>query len=129
MPRAIDIALELIANDLVAGDVPVPRIEQTTWQDWDSSESVMLFAADGSGQGVWLDLGLPQAERMAHLADQVQDWAVEELARLGRSTNWPACPDHPATHPLEAAAENDRAVWACPARGATSSPIGGLSRE
>jgi hypothetical protein len=128
MPGEIDVALDLIVHDLVAGGVPVPRVEHTAWQDWEPAESVMLFAADGSGQGVWLDLVLQQAEGLAHLADQVQDWAVEELAPRGRPTNWPVCPDHPDNHPLRAAVENNRAVRACPAGGTASSPIGGLLR-
>lgn len=117
------------AEDLVAGGVPLPRIEPSRWQDWDPSESVMLFAADGSGIGVWLDLGLSQAHGLAHLADQVQDWAVEELARLGLPTNWPACAAHPTNHPLQATVEGGRAVWVCPGGGAASSPIGKLSRH
>lgn len=127
--RAIDGALDLIARDLVVGGVPLPRVEPTAWQDWDPSESVMLFAPDGSGMGVWLDLGLPAAMGLAHLADQVQEWAVEELARLGRPTNWPVCPAHPVNHPLRASVDDHRAVWACPAGDRPSSPIGGLSRD
>jgi hypothetical protein len=89
----------------------------------------MLFGADGSGMGVWLDLSKSHAERLAHLADQVQDWAVEELARLGRPTNWPACPAHPVIHPLKATVEDGHAVWSCPHGSAASSPIGRLSGD
>lgn len=127
--RLIDALLDLIVKDLVAGDVPVPRVEPTTWQDWDPSESVMLFAADGSGMGVWLNLGLPQAQGLAHIADQVQDWAVEELARLGRPANWPVCSAHPVNHALQATVEGGQAVWACPTGSAAALPIGGLLRE
>lgn len=127
--RAIDIALGLIAQDLVMAEVPLPRIELIAWLDLQPSESVMLFTPDGCGVGVWLDLRLPQADGLAHLADQVQDWAVEELARLGRPTNWPACAAHPASHPRQATVEGGRAVWACPVGGAVSSPIGEISRS
>ena len=129
MDRAIDAALDLVIADLVAGGVPLPRVEATTWQDWDPSESVMLFAADDSGVGVWLDLGLPGAQGLAHLGDQVQDWAIAELARRGRPTNWPVCAAHPTTHPLSATVVDGQAVWACPAGGAAASPIGALSRD
>jgi hypothetical protein len=124
--RAIDEALELISRDLSAGGVPLPRVEPTDWQACEPSESVMLFAADGTGMGVWLDLGASPAARFAHIADQVQDWAVEELARLGRPTNWPVCATHPVNHPLKATVEGGHAVWACPTGGAASSPIGGV---
>ena len=123
---SIDEALALILRDLAAGGAPQPRVEQTTWQPWDPSESVMLFAADGSGMGVWLDLTLPDAKAVAHLADQVQEWAIEELARLGRATNWPICAAHPANHPRQAVVQHGCAVWACPAGGADSSPVGEL---
>lgn len=123
---AIDEALSLILRDLAAGDVPLPRIEQTTWQSWQPSESVVLYAADGSGMGVWLDLTLPDAQALAHLANQVQDWAIEELWSLGRDTNWPICAAHPATHPRQAVVDHGRAVWACPAGIADSSPVGAL---
>ncbi len=117
-------------EDLTAGGVPLPHVEPKKWQTWDPSESVMLFAADGSGMGVWLDLGLSEAHRLAHLADQVQEWAVGELARLGRPTNWPVCAAHPVNHPLRATVEDGRAIWACPAGAATARPpVGGLSRD
>jgi hypothetical protein len=126
MTRAIDAALDLIAHDLVAGGVPLPRVEPEAWQTWEPSESVKLFAADGTGMGVWLDLGLPEADALAHLADQVQEWAVEEMARLRRPTNWPACVAHPANHPLQAVVDGGRAVWVCPAGAEVSVPIGGV---
>jgi len=79
--------------------------------------------------GVWLDLSQSHAERLAHLADQIQEWAVEELARLHRPTNWPVCPAHPVNHPLKATVENGQAVWACPQGDTAPSPVGELSRD
>jgi len=122
----IESYLAVIARDLMAGGIPVPRIGPTSWQTYEPSESVMLFVDDGSGTGVWVDLDMSEAHRLAHLAEQVQDWAVEELARLRRPTNWPVCPAHPDNHPLEAAVEDGRAVWVCPAGDGVSVPIGGL---
>jgi hypothetical protein len=124
--RAIDRALGLILDDLAAGGVPLPRVEPSTWQTWEPSESLVLFAADDSGMGVWLDPDLPDDQALAHLADQVQDWAVEELARVARPTNWPVCEAHPANHPRRAVVEDGRAVWACPVGVAGSLPIGEL---
>jgi hypothetical protein len=34
-------------------------------------------------------LAQPAAERVAALADQVQEWEVEELAAAGRPATWP----------------------------------------
>jgi hypothetical protein len=127
--RAIDEVLGLIFKDLAAGGVPLPRVEPTTWQTWEPSESVILLAADRSGMGVWLDLTLSEDLALAHLADQVQEWVVEELARLGRPTNWPSCPAHPDNHPRQAVVEHGRAVWACPIGAADSSPVGELPRD
>lgn len=126
MTRAIDEVLGLIFKDLAAGGVPLPRVEPSTWQTWEPSESVTLFAADGSGMGVWLDPTLSEDLALVHLADQVHEWVVEELARLGRATNWPVCAAHPANHPRQAVVEHGRAVWACPVGAAVSSPIGEL---
>lgn len=36
--------------------------------------------------------GYPLPDRIASMADQVQEWAVEELFSIGRPTNWPQCP-------------------------------------
>jgi hypothetical protein len=48
------------------------------------------------------------------VADQVQEWAVEELCSVGRPTNWPQCPRHPQSHPLVAVLREGLAVWVCP---------------
>ena len=124
---AIDEVLGIILKDLAATGVPLPRVEPSTWQTWEQSESVMLFAADGTGMGVWLDLSLSEDMALAHLADQVQEWVIEELARLGRSTNWPICAAHPANHPRQAVVEHGRAVWACPIGAADAAHMGELS--
>ena len=60
--------------------------------------------------GVWFDLGLDDDHALVHLADQVQEWVVEELARLGRPTNWPVCASHPANHPRQALVRDGRAI-------------------
>lgn len=65
------------------------------------------------------------SERVASMADQVQEWAIEELWGQA-STNWPACPQHPNSHPLKATTLGGSAVWVCPADGALISKIGML---
>ena len=68
----------------------------------------------------------PAPERLADLADQLQEWEVEELAAAGRPATWPECPQHPDSHPLAPQARGDQAVWCCPASGQVISVIGAL---
>ncbi|MFD4139647.1 hypothetical protein [Streptomyces sp. NPDC058572] len=86
----------------------------------------MLYAPDGSGQGLMPAMGATPAERLASLAEQVQEWAVEALWSEGASAVWPHCPVHPDTHPLTATVVAGTAVWACPKNGATVTRIGTL---
>lgn len=74
----------------------------------------MLHDVDGTAQGVFAMAAESLAERMASVADQVQEWAVEALWRAGRPASWPECPEHPNSHPLEPVVQQDRAVWVCP---------------
>ena len=64
-------------------------------------------------------------ERIAAVADQVQEWAIEEYGSAGAS-NWPVCPRHPLTHPMRPTASEASAVWVCPTSGETVAVIGGL---
>jgi hypothetical protein len=67
------------------------------------------------------------AERVAGLAEQVQEWEVEALAGAGRPATWPECPAHPASHPLEPAVSADgAATWRCPRSGLAVGAIGAL---
>ncbi|WP_370247821.1 hypothetical protein [Nocardioides sp.] len=128
MTPGLDAALALVLRDLAVTGVPQPRIEATSWQDAVPAESAWLIDADGSGTGVWWDPSAPDAEALSHLADQVQDWAVEELAHHGLPTNWPVCPAHPANHPRHAVVRDGVAAWACPQGAAdTTTPIGQLT--
>jgi hypothetical protein len=115
MTRRIDELLEPILADFRASGSPPPRIEPSDWQTWQPSESAFLRADDGSGMGVWINLDAPPAQQFAELADQFQDWAVENLPRVHQPTNWPRCPAHPETHPMQAQLRGDEATWVCPA--------------
>jgi hypothetical protein len=118
-------AMAPVFRDLrVAGAAPA-RIEDKEWTDDPNAASAFLWSADGSGVGVYVFRDAPEAERVAALADQVQDWVVEELAARGAS-NWPPCPRHPHKHPLQATTRDAVAVWTCPTDGSTIAPIGAL---
>jgi hypothetical protein len=106
--------LDLVLRDLaVPGGVTPTAITQ-------NPEFVFLYGVDGSATGIDPDLPLDE------LASQVQDWAVEDLWSRGLPTNWPRCPVHPGTHPLEAADSGGKAVWRCPAEGRSIADVGSL---
>jgi hypothetical protein len=127
MQVRLDRAMTHILHDLEVTGAPVPRIEASDWQDHPGAESAFLRAEDHSGRGVWVDTCASEGEQTAMLADQVQEWLVEELCRTGRPTNWPRCPEHPHNHPLAAAVRGGEAVWACPTSGLSVSEIGRLA--
>jgi len=77
-------------------------------------------------QSIHVQVTLPLPERLADLADQLQDWEVEELAARVRSATWPQCPQHPDSHPLAPQARGDQAAWCCPASGQVIDAIGAL---
>jgi hypothetical protein len=126
-------ALEPILRDLRVSGAIVPDVLERAWDD-DEDAVCAYISAGGTGSGstgVRLRLGYEPAERLVDLADQVQEWEVEELAVAGRSATWPECPVHPNSHPLEPAgheqAGHDRAaVWRCPSTHEIIASIGGL---
>jgi hypothetical protein len=125
-------ALAPLLRDLEAGGVPEPRIAEPAPPFFDPSEpGLMLYAPDGSGQGILLLADAPRPEQLANLADQVQEWAVEALWSIGRSAVWPQCPEHPDSHPLKPLVADEytaeaAAVWQCPKSGRVVAPIGEL---
>ncbi|WP_050758290.1 hypothetical protein [Xylanimonas cellulosilytica] len=118
-------AMEPVLRDLRGAGLVVPRIEDHDWADHPDVVSVMVWSPDGSGTGVSVSRSAPLYDRVAAMADQVQEWAIEEL--WGRaSTSWPECPRHPDSHPMRATVRDDVAVWSCPADGTPFSEIGAL---
>ncbi|SRR6266700_2149030 len=126
-------ALAPLLRDLEAGRVPEPRIGDAESQYFALGEpGLMLYGEDGSGLGIRLLADAPRAEQLAHLADQVQEWAVEVLWAVGKSAVWPQCPEHPDSHPLQPQVVDEytnaaHAVWRCPKSGHVIAPIGELS--
>ncbi|MFF0315160.1 hypothetical protein ACFYPH_10995 [Micromonospora sp. NPDC005252] len=110
MERELAAALELILSDLETHGGVQPDLRDEPWRDDPHTASAFLYAADGSGQGVSVDLGQPTVTQLVTLAAQVQEWAIEALWSLGRATNWPPCPEHPVSHPLTAVVRTGRAI-------------------
>jgi hypothetical protein len=118
-------AMAPVLRDLESAGIAAPRVEEDDWADDPESVSVMLWSPDGSGTGVYVTRGAPEFERFAMVADQVQDWAIEELWG-GAPTNWPSCPRHPNNHPMTVSTRGAAAVWMCPADEVVIVPVGEL---
>lgn len=111
-------------HDLVR-TCPVPAsIVDEPWSDF--GPSIMMYSPGGSGIGLWVDLSLPAPDRVVQVAEQVQDWAVEELWGAGRPAVWPECPSHPDSHPMKAIVVEGQPVWVCPVDWTKEAVIGEL---
>jgi hypothetical protein len=119
MEEALRAALDVLLPELQRTAGLRPLIEERG--DW-----VMLLNQEGHGQGVQLR-GDGEPDELAQLADQVQEWAVEELWNQSRSATWPECPFHPDSHPLEPAVVAGTATWRCPKTSESVASIGALS--
>lgn len=121
-----------LLRDLEAAGVPEPRLGDAE-PGFAEPPGVLLYAPGGSGRGVRLLADAPRPEQLAHLADEVQEWAVEALWSIGRPAVWPHCPEHPGSHPLrpqvaDQYTDSARAVWCCPRSGRVVAAIGELPR-
>lgn len=95
--------------DQVLSDLPPalrPRIERAPEHDQHDALCVWL----NRWWGIFLPYRGDDTERLTHIADQVQDWAVEELWSRGEPGVWPECPTHPDSHPLRPV----DGAWPCP---------------
>jgi hypothetical protein len=121
--------LEPLLGDMRGSGAIVPDILEEAHDDLGPDCVCAWIQSPGGGagsQGIRVQVALPAPERLADLADQLQEWEVEELAAAGRPATWPECPQHPDTHPLAPRALGDQAVWCCPASGQAISVIGAL---
>lgn len=127
MDDALGTALGLVLRDLSA----TCSVRATVGEEVDflgsGEDVVMVYASDGSGQGVSVAGHQSAAEQLADVADQVQDWAVEELCAELEPAVWPECPAHPDSHPLRARVVKGVAVWSCPRTRRVIAPIGELA--
>jgi hypothetical protein len=118
-------ALAPVLQDLTSTGAPVPLVVDDGWAKSPATASAMLWSPDGSGTGIYVHLGVPRAEQVADVTDKVQEWVVEELTGTSR-TNWPPCPHHPTTHPLEVEERDGAAWWSCPEDGTAVAVVGTL---
>jgi hypothetical protein len=120
-------ALAPALRDLGNSGAPVPDVRDRQWSDVPGQVTAMLHDVDGTAQGVSAMAAEPLPQRIASVADQVQEWAVEALWRAGRPATWPECPGHPGSHPLAATVRENHAVWICPKTGRVAHEIGRLA--
>jgi hypothetical protein len=102
-----------VLRDLGTYGALVPDVRDKQWPDFPGQVTAMLHDTDGTAHGVFAMAAESLPQRIASVADQVQDWAVEALWHAGRPATWPECPEHPNSHPLTAAIQQDRVVWIC----------------
>lgn len=121
-------SLEPVLHDVRVSGAIIPDIREEAHDDLgpDYVYAWISHPESVGSQGIHVQVSLSPAERIAELADQLQEWEVEELAAVGRPATWPECPEHPNSHPLAPQAHGDQAVWCCPASGNVIGVIGEL---
>ena len=124
MDPALWESVEPILRDLARAQVNPPSLDDDDWIGDPEFVSCMMWSSDGSGSGLSVRRAASREERVAQAADQVQEWAIEDQLWASGRTNWPPCPSHPASHPLQASVVESDAVWVCPADQSVVAPIG-----
>lgn len=118
-----------VLRDMAVTGAIVPDIREEAHEDrGDEVVSAWVRGADGiAGAGIWVSLPGSAAERVAELAEQLQEWEIDELWATGRSATWPECPEHQNSHPLEPVVDGENgAIWRCPQPGDVICAIGML---
>ncbi len=118
-----------VLRDLGASGAIIPDIQRDAHDD-QGAEVVCAWirGPDGiSGMGISVRPADSAAERVVELAEQLQEWEIEELWSAGRSATWPECPEHPNSHPLEPVIYGENtAVWRCSRSGHVICAVGML---
>lgn len=124
MDPILEQALQPVLRDIRRTGAPLPRIEDSPSGGYPDQPAAMLWSLNGTGSGVDVYTPAPEPDRIASVADQVQEWVIEE--RWISGSNWPPCPHHPSTHPMTAQSRDALAVWVCPTDDEVISAIGDL---
>ena len=118
-------ALQPILRDIQTLGVQPLEIEDEDWFGHSEWASAMLRSADGTGCGISMLLADSALGQVARVADAVQEWVIEDYWATPFS-NWPPCPEHPTTHPLEVRADESKVSWVCPKSGNLVAEVGSL---
>lgn len=128
MERAVlrQAAAPLLA-DLAASGMSLPDIRDEAREEREAAVCGWIQGPGRTGEGIWIPLDSSPAEQVTQLAEQLQNWAADQLHEAGRPRGWPACPQHPSPlHGLVPQVRDGRAVWVCPVSGQVIWPIGEL---
>jgi hypothetical protein len=120
LQRALDVLLPELRR--TSGPRPIVEERTTVNRFGEAVTNVMFLNQKRHGQGVQIHQG-EWPYQLADVADQIQEWAVEELWNQGRPATWPACPFHPGSHPLDPVVVAGTALWRCPK---TAEPVAAL---
>jgi hypothetical protein len=126
MKASLDSAIAVVVQDLRSSGGPDLNIVDSDWSAVEGQITVMIRNPSGTGMGLYIMRDWTFTQQVAAIAEQIQEWAVEELWSVGESATWPQCPRHPDSHPLQAAVENDTAVWKCPVLDVRIAEVGRL---
>lgn len=134
---ALEALVAMAAADGVVLQLEHPAVDDPSSSAGWTAVSAWVRFAGGAGVGVHAhdpalggDAETP-AQEAARAADTAHESVVEWMPGLGRATNWPACPEHPTTHPLQLAAGDDadpRPLWTCPLTGEVVGVLGSAAR-
>ncbi|BCW60278.1 MULTISPECIES: hypothetical protein [Micrococcaceae] len=126
-PKIVEI-INRVLRDVNSSGLTEPRVEVVAWDEDPQAISAMIYSTrDSTGQGVSVRANIPGADQLASMADQVQEWVIEENSHT--TSNWPQCPWHPNNHPMAAQLVGDQAVWACPVLRTPAAIIGELPEK
>jgi hypothetical protein len=119
------LALEPVLRDARVTGAPHVRVLESGWSDDPDMACVVLRGHGGSTQTVSIRMDEPEPLRLLRATEGVQEWIIEELWP-DSPTNWPPCPHHPDTHPLEPLQREGDVVWTCPKDAITVAAVGEL---
>lgn len=119
-------ALAPVLRDVARAGLLAPRFGDAGGIDDDDYAAVMMWG-EGGGQSLSVPRHAALVARVVVAADQVQEWVIESQLWGTAPTNWPPCPAHPDSHPLQALLARDvTAAWTCPHDGVAMAPIGAV---
>jgi hypothetical protein len=125
---ALEAALAPVLRDVRATAGVDLEVRDETWPGA-PARSAMVWEPSGSGTGVYISDGDELTEQIAEASDQVQEIVIEALWDAHLPVSWPACSEHPSTHPLAVATVEERVVWSCPNTKKVVAEIGKLAEN
>ena len=113
--------------DLAASSLGLPDIRDEAHEEREAAVCGWIQGPGRTGEGIWVLLDSSPAEQIAQLAEQLQNWAADQLDDAGRPPEWPECPQHPSPpRRLDPQVREGRAAWVCPETGQIIWPVGEL---